>query len=88
MVVDPAQPDLPARVSLLIFPARGTVARLLEPRVASAVFGSDDAEVRIDALRGFRGSGWRRGSDMSVSPSMAESYSRPQGLVLHEAGDS
>jgi hypothetical protein len=34
-------------VSLLMFPARGIVARLLEPRVASAVIGSVDAAVRI-----------------------------------------
>jgi hypothetical protein len=43
------------------------VARLLEPRVASAVIGSEDASMSIRSLRVSRESGWRRGSDMFVS---------------------
>jgi hypothetical protein len=50
-LVAPDQPGLPARVSELMFPARGTVARLLEPREASAVLGSVAILERIVALR-------------------------------------
>jgi hypothetical protein len=60
----PSHPGQPARVSLLIFPARGRVARLLEPRDASAVLGSIESGIRTRRLRRVRGSGWRRNSDM------------------------
>ncbi len=36
----PTHPGMPARVSELMLPDRGTDARLLEPRDASAVIGS------------------------------------------------
>lgn len=44
-------PTRPARVSLLMFPARGVVARLSEPRDASAVVGSVDGSVSARTLR-------------------------------------
>ena len=36
-VAIPDHPEQPARVSVLMLPARGTVARLLRPRLTSAV---------------------------------------------------
>ncbi len=74
----PGHPALPARVSLLMFPARGAVARLLEPRDASAVIGSIETGIRARRLRRFRGSGWRRNSDMLGDSSRPESYLKRQ----------
>jgi len=51
VVAGPDHPGLPARVSLLMFPALGTVAGLLAPRVASAVLGSGAAASTASALR-------------------------------------
>jgi hypothetical protein len=54
----PDHPGLPARVSELTFPARGMVARLLEPRDLSAV--CRDAPVdRLRTRRPVRCSGVR-----------------------------
>jgi hypothetical protein len=47
----PDHPDLPARVSVLMVPALGVVTALLPPRVASAVFGNDEAMVAIACPR-------------------------------------
>ena len=55
----PVHPDLPARVSVLMLPARGLVARLLEPRDLSAVDGSGGTGCRFRALRPVRCSGLR-----------------------------
>jgi hypothetical protein len=51
-------------MSLLMFPARGTVARLLVPRVASAVAGSDTASGEVLALRAIPMLGLRYGTFM------------------------
>ena len=50
----PDHPALPARVSLLTFPARGMVARLLEPRDGSAVIGSQGTCWKARLLRPVR----------------------------------
>ena len=52
-------PDLPARVSLDTFPARGMVTRLLEPRDLSAVGSIEEPSTRFRRLRPVRRAGVR-----------------------------
>src|SRR4029079_16387410 len=63
----PDHPGLPARVSVLRLPARGTVARLLVPRDASAVLARSGTS-RIPFLRPDSGAGERRRSVISSRP--------------------
>lgn len=59
----PHRSGMPARVSLLMLPARGLVARLPHPRDSSAVLGSDLAPASAGSLRSILGSCWRRSFD-------------------------
>ena len=52
----PGHPGMPARMSVLMFPARGRVARFVEPRVSSCVLSSDDTLFSASSLRPIRGS--------------------------------
>jgi hypothetical protein len=66
----PDHPGLPARISLLILPARGTVARLLEPREPSAVLARSGT-IAVPYLRPDSGAGER------CRPVMPRTTSRP-----------
>src|SRR3954454_14440107 len=69
----PSHPGLPARVSVLMLPARGLVSRLLAPCETSAVFAGSGT-VKVPALRPDSGAGERRRSVMASSLRDHESY--------------
>ena len=80
----PDHPDLPARVSVLRLPARGTVARLLAPRDASAVFARFGASGASN-LRPDSGAGERRRSVIPSRPPLP-GILRPEATPGHCTG--
>src|SRR5690349_4174454 len=75
----PDHPAQPARVSELMLPARGLVARLLVPRDASAVLARAGTS-RAPDLRPDSGAGERRRSVIRANLRWPESYLRRQAL--------
>src|SRR5215213_3474690 len=80
----PDHPGLPARVSVLRLPARGTVARLLAPRDASAVCARSGTPRGRFLRPGFE-AGKRRRSVIRADLRCAESYPRTPRRILSRA---
>lgn len=75
---------MPALMSLLRFPARGRVARLLAPRDSSAVVGRTFEARCLSGLRSFHLAMRLRSFVTShLSPTMLPPPRKPLGLAIH-----